>query len=87
MIKTILTTDKIQRTLNTYNLTHIETVKLTGLKNNLVLLSGQEINEKTKIVMTNNRGLLISMIKDALTDYDFALAHELYSILKTIGKL
>lgn len=87
MIKTTITTDKIKRTLNNYNLTDIEKVKLTGVQNSLIALSGQEINQKTKIVMTNNRGLLISMIKDALTNYDFTLAHEIFSILKTIGKL
>lgn len=87
MIKTMITTDRIQRTLDNYLLTDLEKVKLTGLKNSLRLLSGQQVNEKTKIVMVNNRGLLISMIKETLTDYDFALTHELYSILRTIQKL
>jgi hypothetical protein len=87
MIKTNLITDKIQRTINNYKLTHIETVKLNNLKNSFLYLNYQEINEKNKLIISNNRGMLISMIKDALTDYDYVLATELTSVLKVIPKI
>jgi hypothetical protein len=87
MIKTQVTVHKISKMISDYKLNDAETAKLVNLKNSLIALSNQEINTKTKLIMNNNRSLIISMIRDALTDYDFVLGHELYSILKTIGKL
>lgn len=87
-LNTQLSTALITKTLKAYpQLTQSEREKFNNTLNCLAGLDGKELDTKRRQILTNQRNMLISMMKDAVTDFDYCMTAQILKLIKSLDVL